>query len=437
MAKKTTPKKDGQLPDVLDLIKGFDKEVDTVANTESAQIEEYISSGSRILDACLCGHICDNYGKDGKLTTCGSGWPKAKLLLIGGAPGSGKTFLACSFLKDAQKKGYSCIILDSENSIDQGFLERLGLDPNKVIIKKVSTIAEVISFMTKLCDALIDQKEKYGYCQPTIVSIDSASNLSSEKEIDDAVNMTGKKDFTKQQSNRQFARILLTKCANAGVTTIVLSHTYQSMDPYAGNGGQIISGGQGLQYAASVTLTLSVSKLVDKANDAAGEKVVGKENRLKNGILVTARPSKSRYTIPHKVQFPISFYRPMDSMKNVGLESYLTWENAGVAKGTMMSQKDFDKLSDADKQKVESWELNGEQYHAVLKDTARGIVVKHLGRTVSPVEFFGDEVFNEEFLRQIDRDVFRPTFELPSADSWDDVKEIQDLIGGDTEDESE
>ena len=66
MAKKVTPKKDGQkLPDVLDLIKGFDKDVDTVANTESAQIEEYISSGSRILDACLCGHICDNYDADG------------------------------------------------------------------------------------------------------------------------------------------------------------------------------------------------------------------------------------------------------------------------------------------------------------------------------------------------------------------------------------
>lgn len=427
MAKKTA-KKEGQLPDVLDLIKTFDDEADVVANTEEAQIEDYISSGSRILDACLCGHICDNYDENGVLSTGGAGWPANKFLLIGGAPGSGKTFLACSFLRNAQKKGYTCVILDSENSIDQPFLERLGLDAKKVIVKKVSTILEVTSFMTNLCDALIKQKEEYGRSQPTIVSIDSFSNLSTDKEIDDIVNQTGKKDFGKQQMARSFGRVLGTKAAKAGVTTILLSHTYQSMDPYAGNGGQIISGGQGLVYLASASLLLSVSKLIDKVNDSNAEKVVGGETRLKNGILVTAKLNKSRFTIPHKVQFPISFYRSMDSTKNVGLESYLTWDNAGVARGSMLTQKEYEKLSPSEKEKAKVWESNGETYYAMLKDTARGIVVKHLNKTVSPIDFFGDEVFNEEFLRQIDKNVIRPTFELPSADAWDDVKEIEEFL---------
>ena len=47
----------------------------------------------------------------------------------------------------------------------------------------------------------------------------------------------------------------------------------------------------------------------------------------------------------------------------------------------MLTDKEWEKLG-GDSATVHSWELNGVTYHCQAKDTARGIVVKHLGRAV-------------------------------------------------------
>ena len=62
------------------------------------------------------------------------------------------------------------------------------------------------------------------------------------------------------------------------------------------------------------------------------------------------------------------------------------------------------------------------------KDTARGIVVKHLGEVVPLTELFTDKVFTDEYLHWLDDNVIRPAFELPDQNAFDDVKEIEDLI---------
>ena len=69
------------------------------------------------------------------------------------------------------------------------------------------------------------------------------------------------------------------------------------------------------------------------------------------------------------------------------------------------------------------------------KDTAKGIVVRHLGKSVKITEFFTDEVFTPEYLKEIDDKILKPAFQLPSSDSFEDVKDIEDLITIGNEDE--
>ena len=61
------------------------------------------------------------------------------------------------------------------------------------------------------------------------------------------------------------------------------------------------------------------------------------------------------------------------------------------------------------------------------KDTARGIVVGHLGKTVGLTDIWSDEVFTDEFLHHIDETVIKKSFMLPTVS---DLSEIESLLDG-------
>lgn len=205
------------------------------------------------------------------------------------------------------------------------------------------------------------------------------------------------------------------------------THTYVSNN-------RIINHNSGVKYNSSVTIELSVAKLEDKENEKAASEKVG-SNTVKNGVLVTAKPMKSRFCIPQKVKFQIPYFKKPNPY--VGLESFLTWENSGVCRGTCYTNKEKEKLSPSDQLKCLPFMFENEQMWCLPKDTARGVVVSHLGRSVSFTEFFSDIVFTEEFLKKINETVIKPLFELPSQSSFEDVKELEECLGIKDEENSE
>ena len=196
----------------------------------------------------------------------------------------------------------------------------------------------------------------------------------------------------------------------------------------------IVNHNSGIQYNASVMLELFPSKLVDKENDNAANATLGGESNVKNGITVTAKCTKNRFARPKKISLAIQFYKKIN--KYLGLEQYMTWENSKVCRGSMLTDAEWTKMG-GDSKTVHSWELDGKTYHCIEKDTARGIVVAALGKQVSFAEFFTPEVFTEERLKQLDDEVIRPEFELPSQDSFEDITDIEDslVVGGEINEE--
>lgn len=189
----------------------------------------------------------------------------------------------------------------------------------------------------------------------------------------------------------------------------------------------IINHNSGVVYNASITLELSAAKLDDKQNDKAAAAKQGSEAGTKTGVLITAKPVKSRFCRPMKVKFQIPYYKAPNPY--VGLEQFMNWENSGVVRGNVLSEKDYMKLSDADKKKCYTFEYNGETRYAQPKDTARGIVVKHLGEAVPLLDFYTDKVFTQEFLEYINTNVIHPMFELPDQSAFDDIKDIEETLG--------
>lgn len=196
------------------------------------------------------------------------------------------------------------------------------------------------------------------------------------------------------------------------------NHTYVSK-----NG--IINHNSGISYNSSLTMMLSTAKLDDKVSDKEASKKQG--DFIKTGVMVTARPEKSRFTIPQKVKFQIPFFKAPNPY--VGLELYMSWENSGVLRGKMLSQKEFNKLSDTEKERChEMTDEAGELTYAYPKDTSKNIVVKHLHKEVPLIDLWTPSVITEDVLKTLDETVIRPNFELPSQDKVNDLDEFIETI---------
>lgn len=416
--KKETISSDG-LSSVFDLVKSIDDSAEIIAESAYSNIKEFIPTGNYILNAALSGDLFGGIAS-GRVTT------------FEGDPGTGKTFLACSICREAQKMGYTAIVMDSEGSYDSTFVSRLGVDPTKLIIKQVQTISETSQFIANICLKLQEQEDKYGEHQKVILVLDSLGNLSSDKEKDDTISGSNKRDMTKAQDIKAMFRVNSIPMARLQIPLIVCNHVYAAIGSYVPT--SIGAGGSGLKYSASLTVQLSTSKLEDKDNDAAASKRQGSDNAVKTGVLVTAKPVKSRFCRPYKVKFQIPFYKEPNSY--VGLEAFMNWENAGIVRGNLITEKDYNKLSPTEQAKIYVFEFNGETLYCQPKDTSRSLVCKHLGCTVPIAEFFTEKVFTPEFLEYLNTNVIHPAFDLPTRDSFDDIKEIEDLIETGTETEN-
>lgn len=414
MVKKKQSSEDfeGGIGSLMSMVSSIDDQAEIIADSAYSNIKEWISTGNYILNACMSGDIYKAI-------------PTGRVVTFSGTSGAGKSFLACSCCREAQKLGYIPIYLDSEGAIDSDFVKRLGVDPTKMIIKKVNTIMETSQFIANLCDKLQEQQDKFGQHDKVIIVLDSLGNLTSEKEREDTLSGSQKADFTKAKDTKAMFRVCATPIAKLQIPWIVVNHVYQSMSFIPQN---IQAMGSGIVYNASITIELSAAKLEDKENDTAAKSRQGSDAGTKNGVLVTAKPVKSRFCRPIKIKFQIPYFKKPNPF--VGLEQFMTWENSGVCRGNLLTQKEYDKLSDGDKKKVYTWTTDaGETFYCLPKDTARYIVVKHLNAQVPFTDFWSDKVFTPEYLDYINENVIHPMFQLPDQSAFDDVKDLEETMG--------
>jgi RecA/RadA recombinase len=143
------------------------------------------------------------------------------------------------------------------------------------VVVNVVTVEEFRTKTLKAVDIYLKKKEEER--KPCIFVLDSLGMLSTNKEINDALAEKDTRDMTKAQLIKGAFRMLTLKLGQAKIPMLVTNHTYDSMSLY---GGKQMSGGSGLQYAASTIIYLSKSKEKD------GTEIIGN--------IIRAKTQKSR-----------------------------------------------------------------------------------------------------------------------------------------------
>jgi RecA/RadA recombinase len=203
------------------------------------------------------------------------------------------------------------------------------------VVVNVVTIEDFRNKTLKAVDIYL--KKPKNERSPCIFVLDSLGMLSTNKEITDTLAEKDTRDMTKAQLIKGAFRMLTLKLGQANIPMIVTNHTYESMSLY---GGKQMSGGSGLQYAASTIIYLSKSKEKD------GTEVVGN--------IIRAKTQKSRLSKENKEVSIRLFY------DDRGLDKYYGLLELGEIGGMW-------------KNVAGRYEINGKKLYAkeIFKDTEK------------------------------------------------------------------
>ena len=253
---------------------------------------DWISTGNYALNYLISGDF-------------NKGVPMGKVTVFAGESGAGKSYI-CSgnIVKAAQDQGIFVVLIDSENALDEAWLQALDVDTSedkllKLNMSMIDDVAKTIStFMT-------DYKAMNEEDRPKVLFvIDSLGMLLTPTDVDQFNKGDMKGDMgRKPKALTSLVRNTVNMIGSHNVGLVCTNHTYASQDMF--DPDDKISGGQGFIYASSIVVAMKKLKLKE---DEDGNKI-----SQVMGIRAGCKVMKTRYAKPFEgVQVKIPYETGMN-----------------------------------------------------------------------------------------------------------------------------
>ena len=253
---------------------------------------DWISTGSYALNYLISGDFH-------------KGVPLGKVTVFAGESGAGKSyFCSGNVVKHAQDQGIFVVLIDSENALDESWLQALDVDTSeekllKLNMSMIDDVAKTIStFITDF--KAMDEEDR----PKVLFVIDSLGMLLTPTDVDQFNKGDMKGDMgRKPKALTSLVRNTVNMIGSLNVGLVCTNHTYASQDMF--DPDDKISGGSGFIYASSIVVAMKKMKLKE---DEAGNKI-----SEVMGIRAGCKVMKTRYAKPFEgVQVKIPYETGMN-----------------------------------------------------------------------------------------------------------------------------
>jgi RecA/RadA recombinase len=289
------------------------------------------------------------------------GIPLGKVSVLAGESGAGKSYIASgNIIKNAQEQGIFVILVDSENALDETWLQALGVDTDekkllKLSLSMIDDVAKTVSeFMKEYKSEHAESKEN---APKVLFVIDSLGMLLTPTDVDQFERGEMKGDLGRKP---KALTALVRNCVNMfgswNVGLVATNHTYASQDMF--DPDDKISGGQGFIYASSIVIAMKKLKLKE---DEDGNKVTDVR-----GIRAACKVMKTRYAKPFEsVQVKIPY--------DTGMDPYSGLLDLFEKKGIITQQGNRLRYVGPDKKEIIEFRKNwdGDKLTKVMNDFAK------------------------------------------------------------------
>ncbi len=280
----------------MEFLKDFQKKVDKMAGVTGASEPPryWFSFGNYVLNYVMSG----NFRR---------GFPQGRVTGLTGPSGAGKSFILGNAIKNAQQAGAYCLIIDSEEALDDDFMSKIGVtvdDPTQYDYKSVKTIPDVQLLVQEFIKGYTKEFGTDANAPAVVIGIDSLDMLMTETEADNYDK--GKFKGDQGQRNKQLKAMLrsfVQDIKGKNISILVTSQVYQNQDLLNGEGLWIVA--QAVRYSMSQIAMFTKKKLKDDDGEFSG-------------IRLIAQGFKTRFTKPfQKVEIEVPYDTGIDP--NFGL----------------------------------------------------------------------------------------------------------------------
>jgi recombination protein RecA len=314
------------------------------------------------------------------------GIPLGKVTVFAGESGAGKSYIVSgNVIREAQKQGIYPYVIDSENALDNKWLQDLGVDTDESKMFKAN--AAMIDDVAKLIsDVVKDYRANFGDMpreeRPKLLFvIDSLGMLMTPTETAQFEGGDMKGDMGRKAKQ---LKALVTNCVNMfgdlNIGLIATNHTYASQDMF--DPDPKVSGGAGFVYASSIMVAMRKLKLKEDED--------GNKTSQVNGIRASCKIMKTRYNKPFEdVELKIPYNTGMNPYS--GLLDMFEKRGLVTKSGNRLAYVDID-TGEQVLQYRKDWEKNTNQ----CLDLIMGQFKRHPLINVVTEEEKGDEDFGTD-----------------------------------------
>lgn len=261
----------------MKFLSGFTKELEDIdgVGTSSKPPRYWYSTGNVMLNYIISGHF-------------DRGIPQGRITNFSGPSGAGKSFNVANAAAAAQQAGAHCLIIDSENALDDDFMTKIGVDVTEnYTYASVTTIPQVINIVSAF---LKGYKKEFGNdlenAPQVFIAIDSLDMLMTGTELENYNKGDQKGD--QGQRNKQLKAMLRNFVQDIkvlNVAMVVTSQVYKNQDVTNGEGVWMLA--DAVKYSASQIILVTKLKLkLDKSSSDV------------DGIRMKCEGYKTRFTKP-------------------------------------------------------------------------------------------------------------------------------------------
>ena len=331
---------------------------------------DWISTGSYALNYLVSGDFH-------------KGVPMGKVTVFAGESGAGKSYFAsANIVKAAQEQGIFVVLIDSENALDESWLQALNVDTDeskllKLSMSMIDDVAKTISTFMKDYKAMAEEDRP-----KVLFVIDSLGMLLTPTDVDQFDKGDMKGDMgRKPKALTALVRNTVNMIGSYNVGMVCTNHTYASQDMF--DPDDKISGGQGFIYASSIVIAMRKLKLKE---DEAGNKVSDVR-----GIRAACKVMKTRYAKPFEaVQVKIPY--------ETGMDPYSGLLDLFEGKGLLVKQGNRLKYTTSKGEEMlefrKGW--TGEKLEVIMQD------ISNVGLSIDDI---ADEVEGDVYAMDIEEEV--------------------------------
>lgn len=266
---------------------------------------------------------------------------------------SGKSYLMCNFIKQAQQEQNAFVLaLDSENALDDEFVEKIGVDTSPENYLYISLIT--MPHLKKIISDFVKAYKASGETRPVIIAIDSLAMLLTDNEFEQLTK--GEQKGDQGQRSKQIKAIMkgfvqLIKKLN--IQMIVTDQVYVANQEAKLNGtsdGNWVVN-SALRYSLSNLLLITRLKLKDGVAENTGDVI---------GVRMKCEGIKTRFAKPfQKVSIEVPY--------ETGMNKYSGFKEACLEYGILIKKGAYYKIVSTDDQFY--WkDVNEERYNVLLND---------------------------------------------------------------------